>query len=220
MAHVNKKQSTSSDAPLSEREISTTVGLLHRAVAHGQVRIVMDAYKNSRASKDELVPALNLLGELGGGSPTLAGMSDAAKRRMVFEDDEVHEWDNISSAAGSEFFPPDRVESPMHAAQTYKPKTSPEGVPLAQWGKNVCRMPKVKSLGLSYDELISLAKSDEDIHHYISWIKATYGTGGRGEIPEKITAAVDLALYLEAVNWHDRHAPRSSRIGFVRSFKD
>ena len=220
MAHVNKKQSTSSDAPLSEREISSTVGLLHRAVAHGQVRIVMDAYKNSRASKDELVPAFNLLGELGGGSPTLAGMSDAAKHRMVFDDDEVHEWDNISSAAGSEFFPPDRVASPKQAAKPNVMKESPDGVPLMQWGKSVCKMPKVRNLGLTYEELISRAKWDDDVHGYLSWIKSTYGTGGTGIIPEKITAAVDLALYMEAIQWKSASDQKSSKMGFTRSFKD
>ena len=191
MAHVNKKQTTSSDAPLSDREINMTVGLLHRAVAFGQVRKLMDVYKNSMA----------------------------AKRRMIFDEDEVSEWDNIS-AAGSDFVPPDRGASPMHAAKPNKVKESPDGVPLAQWGKNVCKMPKVKSLGLTYDELISRAKWDEDIHGYLSWIKTTYGTGETGAAPEKITAAVDLALYMEAINWKGPKDQKSSKLGFTRTYKD
>ena len=224
MAHVNKKQTTSSDAPLSDREINMTVGLLHRAVAFGQVRKLMDVYKNSMAPKSELVPAAALLNEMNevyqnGPSPSLAGMSDAAKRRMIFDEDEVSEWDNIS-AAGSDFFPPDRGASPMHAAKPNKVKESPDGVPLAQWGKNVCKMPKVKSLGLTYDELISRAKWDEDIHGYLSWIKTTYGTGETGAAPEKITAAVDLALYMEAINWKGPKDQKSSKLGFTRTYKD
>ena len=224
MAHVNKKQTTSSDAPLSDREINMTVGLLHRAVAFGQVRKLMDVYKNSMAPKSELVPAAALLKEMNevyqnGPSPSLAGMSDAAKRRMIFDEDEVSEWDNIS-AAGSDFFPPDRGASPKHAAKPNMVKESPDGVPLAQWGKNVCKMPKVKSLGLTYDELISRAKWDEDIHGYLSWIKSTYGTGETGAAPEKITAAVDLALYMEAINWKGPKDQKSSKLGFTRTYKD
>ena len=155
-----------------------------------------------------------------GNSPCLAGMTDAAKRRMAFDDDEVHEWDNISSAAGSEFFPPDRVASPKQAAKPNVIKESPDGVPLVQWGKSVCKMPKVRNLGLTYEELISRAKWDDDVHGYLSWIKSTYGTGGTGIIPEKITAAVDLALYMEAIQWKSASDQKSSKMGFTRSFKD
>eukprot|EP00435_Cladocopium_sp_Y103_P062966 s521_g24.t1 len=225
MAHVNKKQSVSTDAPLSEREISTTVGLLHRAVAFGQARKLMDVYKGSLTAKGELVPAAALLNEMEevyqhGPSTKLAAMTYAAKRRMSFDDDEVTEWDNISSAVGSEFFPPDRAASPKHEAKPLNPKESPDGVPVAQWGKNVRKMPKVKSLGLTHNELISRAKYDDDIHGCISWIKTTYGPGGTGVVPEKITAAVDLALYLEAVNWNDQSGQKSSKMGFFRTFKD
>jgi hypothetical protein len=99
-------------------------------------------------------------------------------------------------------------------------KESPDGVPLAQWGKNVCKMPKVKDLGLTYDELISRAKWDEDINGYLSWIKSTYGTGGTGAVPEKITAAVDLALYMEAISWKSLSEKKTSKLGFTRSYKD
>ena len=163
MAHVNKKPSTTSDAPLSDREISMTVGLLQRAVAFGQVPKVMDVYKNSLAPKGEFQAAalLNEANEVyqHGSSPSLAAMTDAAKRRVVFDEDESGQrlGHYFTRSAGSVFVPPDRVASPKQAAKPNLAKESPDGVPASQWGKSVCKMPKVKSLGLTYDELLSKA---------------------------------------------------------------
>ena len=147
MAHVNKKPSTTSDAPLSDREISMTVGLLHRAVAFGQVPKVMDVYKNSLAPKGEFVQAAALLNEANevyqhGSSPSLAAMTDAVKRRVAFDEDEVSDWDTISPAALEvssslriELRAQSKLQSPIW-------RRSLHGVPASQWGKSVCKMPK------------------------------------------------------------------------------
>ena len=94
----------------------------------------------------------------------------------------------------------------------------PEGMTLERWGNEVCKMDKVVDLKLSYRELIELAKTDYKIGQYMNWIIGKYGTQKVGLIPEKITPAVDLAFYLEAVGWRWETSSRKATT-FVRQQK-
>ena len=67
--------------------------------------------------------------------------------------------------------------------------------------KAICKMDKVKDRNLSYEEMLYASAKDPDLQRYLSWIENSYGTDGSGVVKKKYTAAVDLALFLEAVDW-------------------
>ena len=222
---------------LSSSEIGHLTGLLHRAVAHGQVQKVIDVYKGSLAMKETLVPACHLIreAELMGKSDTwgyspkaaslaMGSMSDASKRQRDGESD----WEALSYAGTAE------VEAPMpheayHGGDVTRkewfiihsnPKISvPKGMNIQQWGSVVCEMDKVKSLKMSYYELAKLASSNDEIAAYLRWIKKTYGTNDTGILQgKKVTRAVDLALFLEAIGW-EPSCDGDSEVAFIRHFK-
>ena len=61
-------------------------------------------------------------------------------------------------------------------------------------------MDKVKERNLSHEEMMYASAKDPCLQRYVSWIENTYGTDGPGVVKKKYTAAVDLALFLEAVD--------------------
>lgn len=92
------------------------------------------------------------------------------------------------------------VELPFLPYVNHKIKV-PEGMTMHRWADELCKMDKVKSLKLTYRELIEAAKTDVKIGEYLNWIIEHYGSDVVGLDPKKITPAVDLAFYLEAVGW-------------------
>ena len=107
MSQPCKKASKSVDGPLTDHEVSVTVGLLHRAIAYGQTPKVTMCFRKSLVPKAEHVQAAAFLEELQGihdDPDPKGGMSDATKRRLVSKDSSPRytEWDQISMC-GSEF---------------------------------------------------------------------------------------------------------------------
>lgn len=222
MSQPCKKASKSVDGPLTDHEVSATVGLLHRAIAYGQTPKVMMCFRKSLVSKAEHVPAAAFMEELQGiydEPDPKGGMSDATKRRLTSEDSSPRytEWDQVSMC-GSEF--PDAAtrlaNMPMPSgtsAMGYMDSSNfgyshvnskiktPDGMSIQKWGSMICKMDKVKDRNLSYEEMLYASAKDPDLQRYLSWIENSYGTDGSGVVKKKYTAAVDLALFLEAVDW-------------------
>ena len=88
------------------------------------------------------------------------------------------------------------------------------------WGNSVCQMPKVAELKLSYLELIQLASTDTEIKEYLMWVKNRYGTENTGNAKGKITPAVDLAMFLEAVDWNGDSMVEKGSMTFSRKLRD
>ena len=146
------------------------------------------------------------------------GMSDASKRRLVCEDSSPRyaEWDQIAMC-GSEFADATTrlANMPMPSgtsAMGYMDSTlgyghvnlkikTPDGISIQKWGSMICKMDKVKDRNLSYEEMMYASAKDPDLQRYLSWIENTYGTDGCGVVKKKYTTAVDLALFLEVVDW-------------------
>ena len=221
---------------LNGPELSALTGLLHRAVIHGQTQQVIEAYRGSRAGLSTHVPCSAFIDEFQ--SATMAkqasgSMSDAAKRQR--DVDEGSEWDRVSSV-DPVFIP--KYDIPVEIATPYphqsaEPSTGrvhvrafdqinpkiplPEKMSITEWGRVVCVMDKVKDQNLCYVEMVDVSKTSSDMRRYLSWIVKTYGTNGTGKPRGKISPAVDLAMYLEAICW-ETQAPESDAT-FTRQMK-
>ena len=221
---------------LNSPEVSALVGLLHRAVKHGQVQTVMDAYRDSRASVSTHVPCAALLNSIQSAAMTVeasGSMSDAAKRQR--DVDEGSEWDRVSSVSHDfvtkydnavEFAAPYPREHVMPVSGKTQEKLFelvnpnipvPEKMTVFEWGRVVCVMDKVKDKNMCYSEMVEDSKNNSDMHRYLSKIVKTYGTCGTGKPKGKISPAVDLAMYLEAICWESQ-APANDAT-FIRQLK-
>lgn len=214
---------------LNASEIRSLTGLLHCAVLHGQARQVMDVYRGSRASKATHVPAhvvLNVCKEAT--FPDKPGnMSEAAKRQR---DGDFLEWeDDVSSVLIYGTSPDVPVPMPSsgnpYTSATMKsqpfmhvnPKIPlPKDMSIVDWGCTVCTMDKVKEKHLCYMEMAEVAANNDDMNGYLDWIVKTYGTQGCGKPRGKITKAVDLAMYFEAISWKTQvHGIALIRVDFA-----
>ena len=105
--------------------------------------------------------------------------------------------------SGTEPFELVEIETPERLSKNAKAKgqtqvvssANPELPPgvrsVEEWGRTLCVMPKVKSLKMSYDDLV---KSDDPDHAvYLKWVVEN-ATGRSGKID-------DLANYLKAAGW-------------------
>ena len=88
------------------------------------------------------------------------------------------------------------------------------------WGNSVCQMLKVAEMKLSYLELVQWAYTDTEIKDCLMWVKNRYGTENTGKPKGKITPAVDLAMFLEAVNWNRDSTVDKGSMTFSRKLKD
>ena len=88
------------------------------------------------------------------------------------------------------------------------------------WGNSVCQMLKVAEMKLSYLELVQLAYTDTEIKDCLMWVKNRYGTENTGKPKGKITPSVDLAMFLEAVNWNRDSTVDKGSMTFSRKLKD
>ena len=245
MSQHGQNVSKTVEGPLNDREVSLTVGLLHRAVAHGQSPKVIEVFRKSLVPKQYMAPASDLVLELTrqfaeGNNETvsLGAMTDGAKRRLTSEDASPRssEWDQVSMT------PDDEVHARLLACVenhikkggyvTGDPKVLshvnknvklPDGLTLVKWGETLCTMEKVKDRKMTYVELLKASNQDTDLRRYLTWIKSKFGTGGTGDVKVKYTAAVDLALFMEATEWpsHPAHGSDAaqSEASFVRTFK-
>lgn len=228
---ANKKTAIGAKDELSPTELSMLTGLLHRAVVHGQASEVIRRYQESRAPKSTHVTQKHLVETCAssqgyGGSTKPAeptgSMSDASKRLrdfVDFDDESVASWDQISiSDVGPSV--PAHPESEIAFKHVNKNIRIPYGLTLEVWSKTLCKMDRVKtwdSKGLSYRTLVELAGHDFEVRKYIQWIKQAYGSKGTGEVA-KVTPAVDLALFLECIDWTPATSTKESSETFVREF--
>ena len=230
-APAAKRLTVRNEEPLNQTEISMATGLLHRAVLNGQQSLLINQFRQSRASKMTHVPFEQLIDECDviNDQMNAGGMSDAAKRQREFTEDETGEWDRISmvesqassyvpyAAAGKGSAP----SAPFHESQQEPVKSSikvPDGMTVTQWGMSLCKMDKVKEWnrnGMAYCRLVECADNRPEVCRYLSWIKSTFGTGGTGMPKKKITPAVDLAYYLEYIKWEPAG---TDQVPFVREF--
>ncbi|CAL1165571.1 unnamed protein product, partial [Cladocopium goreaui] len=237
MSQPNKKAMTSAlETPLNDGEIVFISGLLHRAIAFNQGAKVLASFRASLAPKQEHAPATYMIDEMknmyeaGKGYPEVAsaGMTDASKRRF----DDAHEAESLASFSdwsavhecGADGPPVPVTLKPykeMMFNHVNKHVQPPEkDMTFSQWGKTECQLPKVQDLKLNYKQLIFKANSDAELRDYLVWLKGRFGTNETGEPKGKVTMAVDLAMYLEAVGWSPCKDNGSTAVAFSRKFKD
>ena len=212
---------------LNGSEIRALTGLLHRAVAHGQAQMVIETYRGSRAPKETHVPATLVMNECQ--QMTGGNMSDAAKRQR---DGDLLDWEQdvesivsygtgsdlpvpLPSASGNPYVSGPLKNQPFMHVNAKIPL--PKDMSIVDWGRTVCTMDKVKDKNLCYMELATMASSNDDMNSYLEWIVKTYGTQGSGKPKGKITKAVDLAMYLEAICWKTQVI--DDGIAFTRQLK-
>lgn len=136
------------------------------------------------------------------------GMSDACKRRLSHsDDDEITEAairceveEAMMEHAIAQF---NGDQSPIApGSSSFSVVSEPSGYPqqqlppgfnsLAEWGKTLCELPKVKKMYLSYAELYQKAqKGDTEIAQYLVWCKDYRGTSAR---------TIDFGKYISAMD--------------------
>eukprot|EP00438_Fugacium_kawagutii_P012099 Skav209448 [mRNA] locus=scaffold2199:144696:152896:- [translate_table: standard] len=234
LANKTMKTETFSDQRLSAHEVSHAAGLLMRAVKHGQGEQVMMIIRGAPSAKGYAVGSAALVTEaqllLSQGQPGPSSMTDAVKRRIPDDD---HAWELASDTPDkvpSEYYqgtepssPPwVRVSNPLlETMQEIKEDTN---IPLPSdisdvhmWGKCLVETEKYKSEKISYLQMIQMAKSDREIHQYLSYIKKTYGyVPGKTKDDEKVTPGRDLARYLQRYGWN---AHGNTQLAFSRRFQ-
>jgi hypothetical protein len=160
-------------------------------------------------------------------------MSDASKRRLSEDAKEAEGEASISDWSTCGFEGPSKVENACLVGALKPPTEKPymlhvhrhinppeKNMTFSLWGNSVCQMPKVAELKLSYLELIQLASTDTEIKEYLMWVKNRYGTENTGNPKGKITPAVDLAMFLEAVDWNGDSMVEKGSMTFSRKLKD
>lgn len=165
-------------SPLSEEEIGVCTGLLHRAARFGQTAQVLKRVSEWTQIRPDLkssVVAASYMVEAAG-----AAMSDASKRRLDFDEasNATNPWEFVAtnepsgSTAGPLAFELEKTQEgyvggkkelfPVATTSATDPKIPlPDGiVSIEQWGKTICRMDKVKSESLTYDQMVYRARTN------------------------------------------------------------
>eukprot|EP00435_Cladocopium_sp_Y103_P013180 s2854_g3.t1 len=205
-----------SEEPLNEREITVATGLLSRAIKHGQQRLILDGFihqpgglKSLAVTADAVMKEMDFRGK----RDREEAEQEAARFSAGCEDSE---WDAISHAeaspkgylgttrgsyVGEHHVPPPMPSSEKHPYENMK-IPMPDGInSIADWGRTVCQLDKVKSKRMTYAQMISQADFDPEMASYLTFIKGKFGSDDSGNLPKKITPAVDLAAYLERVKY-------------------
>ena len=121
-------------------------------------------------------------------------MSDASKRlREQYEEEllaDGYQCVPMSDCKIPEEIYKDASQAPIAPGVQQQIKLPPGVTSLEDWGKTICQLPKVESLGLSYAELVKDAKTHGN---YLSWI-LNHGANRAGKLE-------DLYLYLRAVQY-------------------
>ena len=231
---------------LSSSQIQELVNSLAKAVEANQGLEVMQQLQLMSEVKgtDYVKPFLSSGLSVVHSDPTFAGllnatgygsMTDAAKRQRE---------DNYSEAASSEWSHV-QATSPRtsksvgvlkvndchgpSAGQGVEPGDAGEDVSIplpngisniSMWGRTKCTLPKVEKLGLTYEGLVTIAKTDREMASYVKWLKNRFGdkpteSVEKGQIPKsKMTQGQDFARYLARINW--QHTDIKPDITFVR----
>ena len=122
----------------------------------------------------------------------LGSMSDASKRRLMAESELMDgEFEHLEMPK-SKYGGTKGGQNSQESTHQFPEKVElPPGISnLEDWGSTVCRLPKVKSLGLCYTELVDDPKTHQE---YLEWILA-HGSGRGGRLE-------DLYLFLKAIKY-------------------
>lgn len=148
-----------------------------------------------------------------------ASMNDSCKRRMSSADvASPPDFELIDSPTGSGGQPKKQapiVPTKINTAvgKSVKETELPEGISsVEQWGKTVCTLPKVVHRRLSYEEMIHISTTDEEIKNYLKYILTT------GVKSAKVD---DLRSYMHSIDYKDPDAGKMTYLGTseVREFK-
>lgn len=218
MSQLPRKISkTSGLTPLSEREITMTVGLLTRAIANHQGNAILE-----RTASEE--PQFEMwLRDYVNGTGHYGSMSDAAKRAR--DEDESHPGDTPKSTGwkivGSPEMPcPSGYTSAAHAStpmvpssevltiskffpQVYAKENTEIPMPsdcrnVDEWSETKVTMNKYENRKFRYSTMVAAAMNDEEIHRYLTWLVKTYGKDLEKPCENQAT---DFARFLHRINW-------------------
>ena len=163
------------------------------------------------------------------------GMSDAPKR-LRSTSPLPSGWENAvhiksqgpSDAASSGYRAehvqsPERLQTPQLPAQQFvlQPGRAdaqlPPGVSSVQrWGQTLCVLPKVKSLRASYEELVTMARTSDEMRNYLEKYVMTFNGAS--------TKVKDLRRFLEYIDFPtcigDRPVYYAEQSTCVRRFKE
>lgn len=103
-------------------------------------------------------------------------MHDGSKRRLVAEDvSSVSSFEFLEEFDPEECLPMPSLQMPVKvgypkAKIPYRTDDCPPGIEsMAKWSRNICDLPKVRKMGLSYFELVEASAKNEDIKQYLEW---------------------------------------------------
>lgn len=163
---------------------------------------------------------------------TGGSMTDAPKRLREDERSEAasSEWSHVQNLPRYDGGPEVHVPYSSGLSSQFQPHQGSENVsvPLpngvtdsVMWGKTICSLPKVEKKGLTYEGLVKLSETDQEIFKYLTWLKSRFGVKSsevsqRATMPKaKWTQGQDFAYYLNRINWNG--AGVSTDISFRRS---
>ena len=147
------------------------------------------------------------------------GMSDAPKRLRSTSplpsgwENAVHIKSQGPSDAASSGYRAEHVQSPERL-QT--PQLPPGVSSVQRWGQTLCVLPKVKSLRASYEELVTMARTSDEMRNYLEKYVMTFNGAS--------TKVKDLRRFLEYIDFPtcigDRPVYYAEQSTCVRRFKE
>lgn len=129
-------------------------------------------------------------------------MTDASKRRFCVEEDDEHEEWSLATEA----------KDVQKSSVPVRPRAEfllPKGVEsVAQWGKVVTTTEAWKKEKITFSKAVPMAEHNEKMRKYVNFILGKFGEKACEEPP---TQGVDLAMYLQAINYQPKK-------GYERTF--
>lgn len=100
-----------------------------------------------------------------------------------------------------------------------------------RWGDTICVLPKVRSLDLTFRQIVMKSFEDRELRKYLSMLTSRFDTErarateihkGRLQFVHEISSpAVDLCLYLAACGYHEAIEERQGTTrGYTRKFRE
>ena len=208
-------------SPLSDEEIRKCSGLLQRAMNCSQIFQVRDVMVQNASYESGFIDG-QVFDRVIGQVVEIGAMSDAAKRQR--DEDSEHDTDGWRRVK----------ETPSSHVQENEAIPLPDGCETAAvWGKTVCAMEKYRQRKWTYQKMVDVADGKyvesgqmSEMRDYFAFLMARYSTKGGKSIPQRITPAIDLCMYLERIKWDGAKTPKdgvksgsSKDYAFKREFK-
>ena len=201
--------------PMKEEELFQCACLLRRVILGEQVPQLRAIYMQriSEAANYELTKVLEEVVTKPSGSGLGGGMSEAVKRLRGDQSDgeategaESEGWSKITTSE-----PPTPSDAFVSDLSLYDQQDLKVPLPdncksAVSWGRTICRMEKFKKNEWSYDQMLTMSLSESphsgEIRDYFRFLLSRYATGGK--VPDRITPAVDLSMFLERIRWKQK----------------